>query len=63
MDVREDRAVFFTTVGENATTIEYQIKPGNRGEFVVPPVFAESMYDRAIKARGLGGRITVVDAK
>ncbi len=63
VDVREDRAVFFTEVGENVKTIEYQIKPGNRGEFVVPAVFAESMYDRAIKARGMAARITVLDPK
>ena len=63
VEVREDRAVFFTTVGPSATTIEYQIKPCNRGEFVVPPVFAEAMYDRAVKARGTAGSITVTDPK
>jgi uncharacterized protein YfaS (alpha-2-macroglobulin family) len=26
---------------------------------VVPPVFAESMYDRNVKGRGLGGKISV----
>ncbi|HWB61256.1 MAG TPA: alpha-2-macroglobulin, partial [Chthoniobacteraceae bacterium] len=30
VDVREDRAVFFTTVGIDAMTIEYEIKPCNR---------------------------------
>jgi uncharacterized protein YfaS (alpha-2-macroglobulin family) len=29
----------------------------------VPPVFAESMYDRAIKARALSGRIRVIENK
>jgi uncharacterized protein YfaS (alpha-2-macroglobulin family) len=63
VEVREDRAVFFTDIGENVKTITYQIKPCNRGEFVVPPVFAESMYDRAIKARGLSGQIRVIESK
>jgi uncharacterized protein YfaS (alpha-2-macroglobulin family) len=63
VDVREDRAVLFTSAGPRVRTITYQIKPCNRGEFVVPPVFAESMYDRTIKARGLGGKIRVVDAR
>jgi len=63
VDVREDRAVFYTTVGRHVRCITYQIKPGNRGEFVVPPVFAESMYDRAIHSCGLPGRITVTNAK
>lgn len=59
IDVREDRAVFFVTAPADALEIDYQIKSSNRGQFVVPPVFAESMYDRNLKARGLGGRITV----
>ena len=63
MEVREDRAVFFATIGPRVTEISYQIKPTNRGEFVVPPLFAESMYDRTIKARALPGKITVMDAK
>lgn len=63
VDVREDRAVFFTTVGTGVRSICYQIKPCNRGKFVVPPVFAESMYDRGIKGRGVAGQVTVVEAK
>ncbi|MEY2537397.1 MAG: alpha-2-macroglobulin [Verrucomicrobiota bacterium] len=59
VDVREDRAVFFATVPVQALEIYYKIKSCNRGEFVVPPVFAESMYDRNIKGRGVGGRISV----
>ncbi|MGZ4984084.1 MAG: alpha-2-macroglobulin family protein, partial [Chthoniobacterales bacterium] len=63
VDSREDRAVFYTTVGSSAQTISYRIKPTNRGEFVVPPPYAESMYDRTIQARGVSGKITVVEAK
>jgi uncharacterized protein YfaS (alpha-2-macroglobulin family) len=61
VDLREDRAVFFTTAVASALEIDYKIKSCNRGEFVVPPVFAESMYDRNIKGRGLGGHITVTE--
>ncbi len=61
VDIREDRAVFFVTVPTSATEIDYQIKSCNRGEFVVPPVFAESMYDRNVKGRGVGGRIKVTE--
>ncbi|MEY2560288.1 MAG: alpha-2-macroglobulin [Verrucomicrobiota bacterium] len=59
VEVREDRAVFYATVPEQTLEITYQIKSCNRGSFVVPPVFAESMYDRNVKARGLGGKISV----
>jgi uncharacterized protein YfaS (alpha-2-macroglobulin family) len=61
VDVREDRAVFFVTAPTNALEIDYQIKSCNRGEFVVPPVFAQSMYDRNAKGRGVGGKITVTE--
>lgn len=61
VDVREDRALFFGTASENVLEINYQIKSTNRGEFVVPPVFAESMYERNIKGRGVGGKITVTE--
>jgi uncharacterized protein YfaS (alpha-2-macroglobulin family) len=61
VDVREDRAVFFATAPVSALEIDYKIKSCNRGEFVVPPVFAQSMYDRNVKGRGVGGRITVTE--
>ncbi|MFN2508967.1 MAG: alpha-2-macroglobulin [Chthoniobacterales bacterium] len=60
VEVREDRAVFYANVPAQALEISYQIKSCNRGDFVVPPVFAEAMYDRNVKARGIGGRISVV---
>jgi len=59
VDVREDRAIFYATVPTETLEITYQIKSNNRGTFVVPPVFAESMYDRNVKGRGLGGKISV----
>jgi alpha-2-macroglobulin len=61
VDVREDRAVFYGTVSSSVLEINYQIKSSNRGEFTVPPIFAESMYERAIKGRGVGGKITVTE--
>jgi hypothetical protein len=61
VDVREDRAVFYATVSGSVLEINYQIKSSNRGEFTVPPVFAESMYERTIKGCGVGGEITVAE--
>ena len=63
VDLREDRALFYATIPSTAQTITYQIKATNRGEFVVPPPYAESMYERGVNARGLASKITVVDAK
>jgi len=63
VDIREDRVLFYTTVTPDATVIKYEIKATNRGEFTAPPIFAESMYDRGIKARGIGGTLRVIDSK
>ncbi len=62
-ELREDRAVFFGTIGTSVQTITYRIKPCNRGRFVVPPIFVESMYDRNVKGCDLAGSITVGDAR
>jgi uncharacterized protein YfaS (alpha-2-macroglobulin family) len=62
VEVREDRAVFYADAPVELLDITYQIKATNRGEFTVPPVFAEAMYDRNVKAMGLGGKITVVES-
>ena len=59
VEVREDRAVFFTGIWRNVRTITYQIKPCNRGEFVVPPVSAVAMYDPETYSRHGSGRVTV----
>jgi alpha-2-macroglobulin len=61
VDVREDRAVFFGTASRSALQIDYDIKSCNRGEFTVPPVFAQSMYDRGLKGCGVGGGIVVTE--
>lgn len=58
-DLREDRVVLFGTVSNTVTEFVYQIRATNRGTFQVPPVYAESMYDRTVKAMSLGGNMTV----
>jgi alpha-2-macroglobulin len=58
-DVREDRVVLYGTVGPEAQEFVYRVKATNRGTFVLPPPYAESMYQRTVKARGLPGQITV----
>ena len=58
-DVREDRVVLYGPVGPDAAEFVYRVKATNRGAFVVPPPYAESMYDRSVRARGRPGRIQV----
>ena len=61
IDVREDRVVFYGTISTDAQTFSYRLKPTNRGNFTVPPLYAEGMYDRSVQARSLGGRFQIVD--
>ncbi|OYW28787.1 MAG: hypothetical protein B7Z47_05475 [Chthoniobacter sp. 12-60-6] len=60
VDVREDRNVFFCGLRKGEVkTFAYRIKPIAAGSYVIPPVFAESMYDRGIKGRDGGGKVNV----
>ncbi|QQL44504.1 alpha-2-macroglobulin family protein [Sulfuriroseicoccus oceanibius] len=64
VDVREDRNVFFLGLGKgDLRTFSYRIKPVAAGTFVIPPIFAESMYDPGIKGRSGGGTIEVLPAE
>jgi uncharacterized protein YfaS (alpha-2-macroglobulin family) len=59
VDIREDRVVLFGSVGDSAQEFVYRIKATNKGTYVIPPAFAESMYNRAVRARALPGVMTV----
>jgi len=60
VDVREDRNVFFCGLAKGEVkTFAYRIKPIAAGTFVIPPAFAESMYDRGTKGRDGGGKVNV----
>jgi hypothetical protein len=48
IDVREDRVVSYGTVETNIKEIIYKVRAINKGTYVVPPLYAESMYDRTI---------------
>ena len=58
-DVREDRVIFFTSLNPEAKEIVYRIKGISTGQFTVPAIFAESMYNNNVKARGDAATITV----
>ena len=58
-DIREDRVLFFGSAGSSVLELTYRLKATSRGIFVVPPPFAESMYDRSVSALGSAGSIEV----
>ncbi len=59
-DVREDRVVLYATANKEIQEFIYAIKATNVGSYAIAPILANSMYDRTVVARGLGGKITVV---
>ncbi|MDB5754073.1 MAG: alpha-2-macroglobulin domain protein, partial [Massilia sp.] len=61
-DVREDRVVFYGNVSSDFSELSYRIKATNSGRFVVPPAYAESMYERGVQARSAGANTITVTA-
>jgi len=58
-DIREDRIVIYGDFSSSVTQYSYKAKVTASGDFVVPPVYAESMYNRRLHARSLAGRFRV----
>ncbi len=60
IEVREDRVVLYVYTTDEVTEFRYRLRGNNAGSFVVPPVYAESMYDRSVYAQGgPAGRLQV----
>ena len=62
-DVREDRVVLYGAVPTDAKEFIYHAKAIATGTFTVPPIQAESLYDRGALARSAGGGTIVVEKK
>ena len=60
IDIREDRLVYYGSVGSRAVEIRYKARLTTSGEFVVPAVYANAMYDESIKANSIASQITVM---
>ena len=60
-DIREDRVLIYGSATSDVREFVYRIKASASGKFMVPPAYAESMYDRRVQARAPGGQaLTVV---
>lgn len=53
VDRREDRMIVYTMASKAITEFKYRAKAVSKGSFVVPPAFAQSMYDRNVEYRGM----------
>lgn len=63
VDIREDRLVIYATATERIQTFTYIAKATNSGTFVVPPMFAESMYNKDIRALSAAGSLKIDEMK
>lgn len=61
VDVREDRVNLFGWVDGTGTDFTYEVRATNRGQFVIPPVSAEAMYDPEVRASSSGGQKLVIE--
>ncbi len=59
VDVREDRVVYYGDFDSSLRELTYKVKLTAAGSFVIPPSFAESMYDRSVRAVSKAGLFTV----
>ena len=59
MDRREDRMLFFLSLDTEPHSVSYKIRAVNRGSFALPPVQAEAMYNRSLRAHSQAGVIEV----
>lgn len=58
VDIRDDRIIMFATL-ETTRTFYYTARAVTKGEFVLPHVHAEAMYDPATQGYSGGGKLTV----
>ncbi|MCX6125920.1 MAG: hypothetical protein NTV34_14400, partial [Proteobacteria bacterium] len=60
-DVREDRVIIYGSIRKTMSDFTYRARLTTKGVFAIPPVFAESMYERSVHATSKGGTFTVTD--
>ncbi|MDJ0699630.1 MAG: alpha-2-macroglobulin [Woeseiaceae bacterium] len=59
IDVREDRVVIYGSFGDRMTEYRYKVKLTSSGSFIVPPAYANAMYDQSIEAHTRPARFDV----
>ncbi|MGH8032834.1 MAG: alpha-2-macroglobulin family protein, partial [Luteimonas sp.] len=62
IEPREDRVLLYGDIYRDVREFKYRLRAGNVGSFAVPPIRAESMYERSIYAQGASGAVLTVHA-
>ncbi len=64
IDIREDRALIYLGLRPEGTlSLQYALRPTCTGTFIVPPPYAEDMYESKVRANGAAGKIIVLPRK
>ena len=63
IDIREDRIVYYGSFDSTVRDLIYRVKLTSAGDFVIPPSYAESMYDRSIRSVSEAGTFKVTASK
>lgn len=50
VEPREDRTLIYADADRSVQTYVYRLRPTNVGTYVIPPIYAASMYDRTLRA-------------
>ena len=61
-EIREDRVLIYTDLSRTPKTFTYRAQLTSAGEFTVPPIVANDMYNSALNAVGTTGKFTVTNA-
>lgn len=59
IDKREDRLIIYTSASQQMQEFKYKLKATHKGRLTVPPLFAESMYDRSVQSMGLPQKMEI----
>lgn len=61
IDIREDRAMIYLGLQpDGSLTLKYAMRPTCAGSFVLPPPYAEDMYEAKVRSNGAAGRLIVL---
>ena len=61
IQIKEDRLVYYGRLQSRMTEFTYKVKITTAGQFSIPPIVAESMYDRSLTGRSVASTISVID--
>ncbi|MFC3150361.1 alpha-2-macroglobulin [Litoribrevibacter euphylliae] len=63
IDIREDRLVIYGSFDQGVTELSYKVKATASGDFVLPSVFAEAMYDPKTYGYSAAGSLSVAPSE